>query len=433
MGRLKPHQLTRLTPARGQTRTDYPDGENGLVLRVSDTKRRVWLVRYRTLDGHRRGFPLGPYPAIGLSEARTTAREITAAAARGEDPAGARKNKREDAKRAREEGAPPQTLDDLFEAYLIAARAGRHKMQGRPKRKSSLELEISRWRNHIKPRLGKRPIAELKRGEIRRWLDQLAGSGLSPAAMNGCGAVLRLVLSYAVHIELIDANPAFGVATPFQTQSRDRVLNRDELARIWAALSGPDPVAMEASTALCLALAMTTLQRLNDVCSIRLSEIDFDSKVWAIPGSRIKGNRLHLVPLSPLAFDLIARARRLPDAGGDVIFPGRATPASPIDRRAVTRAYARLMEKLDIENASPHDNRRTGATLLTGEALGYPRFVVSKVLDHKSDTGGAAWITGVYDRNDYIKEKRRALGDWAQFIKGLGPDKSGEGDRGTLK
>jgi len=416
MGRLKPQQLTRLAPARGQTRTDYPDGENGLVFRVSDTDRRVWLVRYRTLDGHRRGFPLGPFPAIGLSEARTKAREIIASAARGEDPAGVRQKKREEGRRAREEGAPPETLDDLFKAYLTAARAGRHKVRARPKRKSSLELEVSRWRNHISPSLGKRPISGLKRGDIRRWLDELSGSGLSPAALNGCGAVLRLVLSYAVHIELIDANPAFGVATPFETQSRERVLSREELACIWTTLSSLQPVAMEASTALCLALAMVTLQRLNDVCSMRVSEIDFAEKVWAIPGSRIKGARLHLVPLSPLALDLIARARRLPDAGGDVIFPGRARSDLPIDRRAVTRAYARLTEKLGIENASPHDNRRTGATLLTGEEMGYPRFIVSKVLDHKSDTGGAAWITGVYDRNDYLKEKRRALQDWASLL-----------------
>ena len=32
MGRLKPQQLIRLAPSRGQTRTDYPDGENFLQL-----------------------------------------------------------------------------------------------------------------------------------------------------------------------------------------------------------------------------------------------------------------------------------------------------------------------------------------------------------------------------------------------------------------
>ncbi len=48
-----------------------------------------------------------------------------------------------------------------------------------------------------------------------------------------------------------------------------------------------------------------------------------------------------------------------------------------------------------------------------GERLGFPRFTVSKVLNHASDTGNAASVTSVYDRNEYLPEKRRALDAWA--------------------
>jgi len=44
---------------------------------------------------------------------------------------------------------------------------------------------------------------------------------------------------------------------------------------------------------------------------------------------------------------------------------------------------------------------------------GFARFTVSKVLNHASDTGGAAAVTGVYDQNEYLGEKRRALDAWA--------------------
>jgi len=40
--------------------------------------------------------------------------------------------------------------------------------------------------------------------------------------------------------------------------------------------------------------------------------------------------------------------------------------------------------------------------------LWFLRFVVSKVLN-QTDSGGAAAVTAVYDRNDYLPEKRRAL------------------------
>ena len=54
--------------------------------------------------------------------------------------------------------------------------------------------------------------------------------------------------------------------------------------------------------------------------------------------------------------------------------------------------------------------------MLTSERLGFPRFVVSKVLNHASSTGNSAAVTSVYDRNEYLSEKRRALDTWAKRI-----------------
>jgi len=60
--------------------------------------------------------------------------------------------------------------------------------------------------------------------------------------------------------------------------------------------------------------------------------------------------------------------------------------------------------------------RRTGATALTSEAIGIPRFIVSQVLNHSSDAGDTAAVTAVYDRNAYLPEKRRALNAWAAHL-----------------
>ncbi len=71
---------------------------------------------------------------------------------------------------------------------------------------------------------------------------------------------------------------------------------------------------------------------------------------------------------------------------------------------------------LRIPDATPHDFRRTGATNITSERIGIPRFIVSRVLNQISDTGGAAAVTGVYDRNEYLPEKRRALTAWSGLL-----------------
>jgi integrase len=124
--------------------------------------------------------------------------------------------------------------------------------------------------------------------------------------------------------------------------------------------------------------------------------------------------------LSPEALKVIERAIELlpetesgrkPRTGP--LFPSPRDPTQPITRHALTRAMTRLCAKLEIKDAGPHDLRRTGATNVTGERIGIPRFVVSAVLNHISETGG---VTRIYDRNEYLPEKRRALEAWAKLL-----------------
>lgn len=153
---------------------------------------------------------------------------------------------------------------------------------------------------------------------------------------------------------------------------------------------------------------------------IDLAELDLNQRVWVVPGVRTKNHRDHVVPLSPESVKVIERAVELlpsdkngkrPRAGP--LFPSRRDPAEPITRHALTRAMTRLCEKLEIKDAGPHDLRRTGATNITAERIGIPRFVVSSVLNHVSETGG---VTRIYDRNEYLPEKRRALEAWAKLL-----------------
>ena len=62
MGRLTDRSVKTLGEGR------HGDGD-GLQLIVSASGRRKWVLRYQ-LNGVRRDMGLGPYPAIGLSDAR---------------------------------------------------------------------------------------------------------------------------------------------------------------------------------------------------------------------------------------------------------------------------------------------------------------------------------------------------------------------------
>jgi integrase len=73
--------------------------------------------------------------------------------------------------------------------------------------------------------------------------------------------------------------------------------------------------------------------------------------------------------------------------------------------------------KVKLEPWRIHDLRRTGATGMA--ALGFPIHVVERVLNHiaGATTGG---LVAVYQRHEYLAERRAALEAWADYLKGLG-------------
>jgi len=161
---------------------------------------------------------------------------------------------------------------------------------------------------------------------------------------------------------------------------------------------------------------------------MRLDEIDRDNRLWVIPGSRTKNHQTHAVPLSDMAIELIdlALSKRLDES--EFVFPSPRNNDKPIKAAALTRAFGRMKHALKLGDIRIHDTRRTGATNLTSEALGFPRFTVSKVLNHTSDSGGAAAVTGIYDQNEYLPEKRRALEAWAVLLQGIVSGKKAGGN-----
>jgi integrase len=65
-----------------------------------------------------------------------------------------------------------------------------------------------------------------------------------------------------------------------------------------------------------------------------------------------------------------------------------------------------------LEPWTIHDLRRTIGTGLG--KLGISRFIIARVLNHADRT-----VTGIYDRHEYLAEKRSALDAWAAYLRNL--------------
>ncbi len=406
----------------------------------------MWCFRYRTLDGRQRRLTLGvfspgddeidedepkadPRP-LTLKAARRKARQARAVVENGADPAAEKRKAKEAAK-----AEVLRTFDDLAQAYLKACETGQWKPKGRRKRERTIKDERAILRRHVTPTLGKLPIGEVTRAGVKRLLRTMAAKGIG-AQTNRAHAVIRQVFSWAITEERVETNPATGFDPIATETARARVISDDELKALWAAIQAPRgvriwveddeprPLYLSRPVAISLQLAALLLQRRAEVVGMRRSELNLPEKTWLIPPERTKSGRPHLVPLTARAVELIEEALKLADFGREApsgcVFPGRRETGKSMRPDSVTHALADVALACGIEGITVHDLRRTGASAMASERLGLPPFIISKVLGHTADTGGAAAVTLThYAVYDFVPEKRRALEAWEDLLLGV--------------
>ncbi|SOC93999.1 Site-specific recombinase XerD [Rhizobium sp. AN5] len=416
MVKLTNDTLKSAMPEPGKRLELRDDQEPGLTFRVTDKGVRSWSIRYRNAAGEHRRKLIGPYPAISLAKARDEARKIKGSVAGGADVVASERLSRAEERRRR-----LNTLNGLSDAYFDDCALGTHRSNAKAKKPDTIKEERRIYDSLVKKEFGSQPIASITRAEIQAFVSKLSKKVKSNGriALN----VIRQLLAYAVRNGVIETNPAHDIAVQVP-DPRDTVLSDSDMKRFWSACKHPSTVEdlqMSLLMGVALRMAAVTLQRGGSIIGMEWSEIDREGRTWLIPAHRMKHGRQHLVPLSDAALELLDEAAEaLPkDQQSQYVFPSPRGKGEdkPMDRRAFTRAMKRLTDKLEMDRATPHDLRRTGATNLTSERIGIPRFIVSQVLAHSSDTGGAAAVTGRhYDRNDYLTDKRRALDAWAALL-----------------
>lgn len=412
----------------------------GLIVRVFPSGSKAFEFRYVAESGVRRRLPLGPYPGLSYADARAQAFAKRAEVVGGRDPAAERAERRNEARTG-------DTLSELAEAYFKAAEKGLHGGRGRPKRTSTLSVERNRYEQHVKPALGKRRFKELRRADIKGFRrDLLAAERYSADTVSAILRTFSAIMAFGVHEEWIEANPLAGLTTPLALKQRERLFDEEAIGRLWSALATPvvmsegktRPIrygdkapegraSADLAVSLALRFAILTLGRRGEVVGAKWAEIDFKTNTWTVPADRHKSRKAHVAPLSEPALEILAQARAL-SAGkpDDFVFASISDPKKPVHGDALTKAIKRTCANLKLPHGSPHDFRRAGATVLTSEHLGFRRFVVSKVLGHEGLEGAA--VTAVYDRNNYLAEKRAALEAWGSHVVALSQCKVAQSD-----
>ncbi len=139
-----------------------------------------------------------------------------------------------------------------------------------------------------------------------------------------------------------------------------------------------------------------------------LFDLEGPSPHWIIPRLRTKNKKTeHTVPLSPAAAALILRAieisKKYAGTKNDMpVFASRFEDVTAIARHSLSQAVRRIVADKEFARFTPHDLRRTAATL--AQSLRIQRDYVKALLNHKDGD-----VTGIYARWHMFEEKREAV------------------------
>ena len=147
--------------------------------------------------------------------------------------------------------------------------------------------------------LGARPFAELRRRDLHEIVNAIADSGRLSAA-HKVREVGKRIANWADDEELIDHNPFLGGKNPVRRQDRSRALSPAEIDTLWQACDTMGP-----PLGAFIKFALVTAQRRGEIATMERAELDLAARLWTIPAAKTKSRRLHLVPLSGLALEIL--------------------------------------------------------------------------------------------------------------------------------
>lgn len=388
---LSAKQVQHMKPNLGK-RFEVPAGPpSGLYVVVHPTGRKSWALRYRW---HGRPTKLTfkkSFPELGLAAARAEAEAALTSLERGIDPS---------AVKAEEEAREPNSVRQVAAEWLE-----------RKVRATRTAAQVERFLNkEILPSWNRKLITEIGRADALRLLDAIVDRG-SPITANRTLSIMKRWLGWSVERGYIEISPVANIRPPSVEKSRERVLSEDELREVWESagtLGYPNGPFVR--------LLILTAQRRGEVAGMRWQDVNLNDAMWRLSAEQTKAGRVHDVPLSGPALNIL---ENLPRFQGESIFSTtgglKAINGFSKLQNAVKAVISKRSGTVKLNDWTVHDLRRTAATWMAQANV--PPHVLSAILNHSA--GSAMGVTAIYNRFRYEKERREALQKWADYVLAL--------------
>lgn len=360
--------------------------------RSADRRRWLYLFQWR---GKRREMGLGGYPTVSLAEARKVRDEAEQILRDGRDPILAR----EEMRRGRER---TPTFGEAAEALIETMQSGWRNAKHRAQWGTTLRTYCkSFWSSPVDEVGTDAILGALKPIWIAKAETAFRLRGRIEAVIDAARA--------AGHIPPNEANPArwrghLDKLLPKKQKlqrGHHRAMHHDALSTFINDLRG-----RQATAALALEFLILTAARSGEVRDMRWSEVHLGDRLWSVPAARMKAGRVHRVPLSNRAVEILEALRPLSDGDADaLVFPGHK-PGKPLSIMAMTMLLRRMGTDVTVHGF------RSAFRDFAGDETGFAREVAEAALSHViGDKAEQA-----YRRSDALAKRRQLMETWAAYV-----------------
>jgi integrase len=361
----------------------------GFALQVLRTKsgtiRHAWFVQRRNKStGKMHKEKLGDVALLTFTKARDLAKEKLSALNLGQDPTAEKRA-------ARAAASTALTFAKAADQYIAEKERQVANGDYRPSSLKNTRIYLTGY--YFAP-LHKRGLDDIKRADVAACLNTIGGKS-GEVSRGRTRAAISALYVWAMQEGLCEQNPVIGTRPQADRPQGERVLDDDELRKVWNACD------MQTDFGKIVRLLILTGCRRQEIGGLRWSEVDLDKGTITIPGERTKNGRTHTLTLPDMAMEIIRSVHQRVDR--EQLFGERAA-------EGFNAWYFGMHNlKCDVSNFSLHDLRRTFRTRLG--KLGIPPHISELCVNH-SKKG----IVAVYDRYDYQGEIAEALLRWANHV-----------------
>ena len=364
----------------------YADGNN-LYLEVDKSGARRWTLRV-TILGRRRDMGLGGISTVSLEEARELAYQYRKIARSGGDPILERQKNR---------GLQTTLIYCTKKVHAINLPTW--------KNEKFAKQWLSSLEHHVFPTIGKLPISQVTSADILRVLTPIWNTKGDTAKK--IKQRLRMIIKWARaqgYFQGDDPVELAEQALPKQLKSDDHHKSL-EFEKLPEMISNLRKSKISLTTKLALEFTILSACRTSEVLNAKWEEIDLTKLIWSIPPERMKGGKVHQVPLTDRMTVILNDCKKL-KTNNDLLFP------SEINGEALSNNTMRLALKKRLKvDATVHGMRssfKDWASETTNFANEVSEMALAHTISNKTELA--------YRRRTLIEKRRHLMQKWSDYL-----------------